>query len=242
MPGRRLGRRRGRAGRQWGGGDGRPRLHAEPVVRPEHRALYPAGGPHRVRGGINLYAYAGGDPLTYSDPFGLCPPCYPGVPGIPHPHATLSEQLKGLGILLGVGAAAVGMRAVMPALLGGAAGGSTVAAGAAPAVPKLVEAAREAVSAKESIARGLVQAGGHLARLLPEIEAQAAKINPKNALDAGEVLNRATRNVGLELGSVTSLANGGFQVLSRGNVLTTVGPNGSILIERGKDVLLNLPK
>jgi RHS repeat-associated protein len=25
-------------------------------------------------GGINLYAYAGNDPVTYSDPFGLCPP------------------------------------------------------------------------------------------------------------------------------------------------------------------------
>jgi len=25
---------------------------------------------------MNLYGFAGGDPVTYSDPFGLCPQCY----------------------------------------------------------------------------------------------------------------------------------------------------------------------
>lgn len=30
--------------------------------------------PIGLAGGMNLYGYAGGDPVTYSDPFGLCPP------------------------------------------------------------------------------------------------------------------------------------------------------------------------
>ena len=27
-----------------------------------------------ARGGLNLYGLAGGDPVNYNDPFGLCPP------------------------------------------------------------------------------------------------------------------------------------------------------------------------
>jgi len=31
--------------------------------------------PIGLAGGLNLYGFAGGDPVNFSDPFGLCPPC-----------------------------------------------------------------------------------------------------------------------------------------------------------------------
>jgi RHS repeat-associated protein len=56
-----------------------------------NRFFDPASGrftqqdPIGLGGGLNLYGFGGGDPLTFSDPFGLCPPCYPGMAGIPFP-------------------------------------------------------------------------------------------------------------------------------------------------------------
>ena len=35
--------------------------------------------PIGVAGGLNLYGYTGGDPINFSDPFGLCPVGLPGV-------------------------------------------------------------------------------------------------------------------------------------------------------------------
>jgi RHS repeat-associated protein len=33
--------------------------------------------PIGIAGGLNTYGFAGGDPVSYSDPYGLCPPCGP---------------------------------------------------------------------------------------------------------------------------------------------------------------------
>ena len=35
--------------------------------------LYTQQDPIGIAGGLNLYGYAGGDPINFSDPFGLCP-------------------------------------------------------------------------------------------------------------------------------------------------------------------------
>ena len=45
--------------------------------------------PLGLAGGMNLYGFAGGDPVNFSDPFGLCPPC-----GIPMPSTTWSVGLQ----------------------------------------------------------------------------------------------------------------------------------------------------
>jgi uncharacterized protein RhaS with RHS repeats len=34
--------------------------------------------PIGIAGGLNLYGYANGDPINFSDPFGLCPTCFVG--------------------------------------------------------------------------------------------------------------------------------------------------------------------
>lgn len=57
--------------------------------------------PIGLAGGMNLYGYAGGDPVNYSDPFGLCTP----MPGC------LLAAAGGGG-----GSVAVGVRLVVPAL------------------------------------------------------------------------------------------------------------------------------
>lgn len=47
---------------------------ANPGVRFGSELVHP-GRSDRTRGGLNLYGYAGGDPVNYSDPLRLCPVC-----------------------------------------------------------------------------------------------------------------------------------------------------------------------
>jgi RHS repeat-associated protein len=67
--------------------------------------------PIGLAGGVNLYAYAGNDPVAYSDPFGLCPKCPDEVASVRvGPIAGLRYKAK-LGVVKGevfVGASASG--------------------------------------------------------------------------------------------------------------------------------------
>ncbi|HZG44579.1 MAG TPA: RHS repeat-associated core domain-containing protein, partial [Longimicrobium sp.] len=84
-----------------------------------NRYLDPASGqftqvdPIGLAGGLNLYGFANGDPVSYSDPYGLCPVVRDGVV-IP---------CAVIGGLIGTGAGAVGGAVV------GAGGGTLVAPG-----------------------------------------------------------------------------------------------------------------
>jgi uncharacterized protein RhaS with RHS repeats len=42
--------------------------------------LYTQQDPIGIAGGLNLYGYANGDPVNYSDPYGLCPIWVDGIP------------------------------------------------------------------------------------------------------------------------------------------------------------------
>ena len=69
-----------------------------------NRYLDPASGqftqvdPIGLAGGLNLYGYANGDPVSYSDPYGLCPPLRATTPlRIPQRGYVLKRGCSGTG-------------------------------------------------------------------------------------------------------------------------------------------------
>jgi hypothetical protein len=101
-------------------------------------------------------------------------------------------------------------------------------------------AARAGVPLARAIETGLVKEGGKLAQVLGGIEKGYAAAGPKNALDALGLVKRATSAVGLEPGVATVGKAGEIVLQNVGGVTTTLGTNGSILVQRGSDVLLHL--
>jgi len=101
-----------------------------------------------LAGGRNLYAFAGGDPINFRDPFGLmaCPPMC-GFDGDPRnveretrmfesrsPH----DNLAMLAVIGAAGATTAGLRSLAVRLLGTLPSVAAVGAASAPAAPKLV--------------------------------------------------------------------------------------------------------
>jgi RHS repeat-associated protein len=95
-----------------------------------------------------------------------------------------------------------------------------------------------AVSGPAVVALGA--AGGKLAAVLDAIKAEFGAVNPKTALEAMRVIQRATESVGLEPGYAQLAANGQIILQNAKGVTTTLGVDGSILVQRGSEILLHL--
>jgi RHS repeat-associated protein len=104
----------------------------------------------------------------------------------------------------------------------------------------LFPAARAGVPLSRTIEAGLVNPGGKLAQVLGGIEKGYSAAGPKTALDALKVVKNATTAAGLDTGVATVGKTGEIVLQNVGGVSTTLGTNGSILVQRGADVLLHL--
>jgi hypothetical protein len=96
--------------------------------------------PIGLAGGLNVYGFAGGDPINFSDPFGLCPQHITGRPCTTI-HKVSTALGAGAGAMLGGVGGAVAGTVVLPVAgtLGGGAIGA-VAGGAEGAVVGLAAA------------------------------------------------------------------------------------------------------
>ena len=101
-------------------------------------------------------------------------------------------------------------------------------------------AASGGVSLASSMAKGLVKPGGKLAQVLGGMEQAFGTAAPTNAVEALNVVQQAVRGARLDTGVATVRAGGEIVLENVGGVSTTLGTNGSILVQRGADVLLHL--
>ena len=96
--------------------------------------------PIGLAGGLNAYGYANGDPVNYSDPFGLCPPqdnnlndC-PGKTGALVQLGRMAPAInQSVGLFAGVSAVGGAIGAAFTTLVGGGASITTLGLRAAPA-------------------------------------------------------------------------------------------------------------
>lgn len=83
--------------------------------------------PIGLAGGVNLWGYAGGDPVSYSDPFGLCPNCGEGDNGVRARDGFWNRHRHGLFTACSVGSNAdcspTPLMGVVPSFIGGPGGG-----------------------------------------------------------------------------------------------------------------------
>jgi hypothetical protein len=95
-------------------------------------------------------------------------------------------------------------------------------------------------SLAQALQLGVVNAGGRLAQVLGGIEQGYRSISPTNALQGLRVVSDAAARMGLETGIGSSTIGGSIVLQNVGGIVTTISPNGTILVQRGSDVLLHL--
>jgi hypothetical protein len=175
-------------------------------------------------GTTNLYEYVGNDPLNFSDPSGLFAPVLAGA---------------AVGVLVAFMFAAPNDDNVNLALVGaGGLAGAAIGAGIGAATAVGGSAAVEAgggVCAVESAA-----VGGRLGQVLGGIEQGFAANAPQSAMEALAVIQRATSALGLEVGVASLGVDGSIVLTNVGGITTLIGVNGSIIVQRGSQILLSL--
>jgi RHS repeat-associated protein len=134
--------------------------------------------PIGVAGGVNLYGFAGGDPVNYSDPFGLCPMCIGAATGV----------AMGYGIAWLTGSDYTWKDAAVDAALGAAGAGL---AGKLGKLGRVAFAAEEAAEAGGSVATSELRATHSVgkkavARLAADIEENGMKEPLKYVEHQGE--------------------------------------------------------
>ncbi len=115
--------------------------------------------PIGIAGGLNLYGFANGDPVNFSDPFGLCPIEVDGIP------CAVTYAASGAGIGAGVAMVSTGVCAAGTFGVCGLASPGTVAGGAA-AGGLIGGLVGSAIDNRETIAAGMASAKDWIKRLL----------------------------------------------------------------------------
>jgi RHS repeat-associated protein len=196
--------------------------------------------PSGMAGGVNLFGYAAGDPLDFIDADGAHPVIIAVATGASVYFApSLGQALWTAGGALLGPVIGKGLGWAAGRLFGQAAGEAGAACGAA-AGEAAPAAEGEGISLAQSMAQGLVRRGGKLEQVLGSIEQEFAAARPSNPQEAMAVVSRATDRVSLGYGVPDVGPNGETILLNAGNITTTIGLDGSIVVARGPDILLHL--
>jgi hypothetical protein len=95
-------------------------------------------------------------------------------------------------------------------------------------------------TAQQAVEMGLLRPG-KLQGVVEAVEATYRQAPARDAVEAWEVVDRATREVGLAVGTEREdLSDGSIRLIQRGGVNTMIHPDGQIRITRGDDLLLHL--
>jgi RHS repeat-associated protein len=167
--------------------------------------------PIGLAGGLNLYGFANGDPVNFSDPFGLCPPETPWTPECDKP-------LEDPGLLDPVawlaGGLAGGLRAFGARLFGRAA---VTAAADATVETVANNATRSALNlATKSAARSAVTDLGVTEAQATAANSAIARATTKSTID---LVRQSTGDL---IVNITRAGRNGFQVMQ-----SVISPNGA---------------